>query len=120
MALDDGLAVRFRAMASSIGRIVRRGELSLLRVARRIIAAVLPADMLSARFVRRLFLAFLVANDALLRRASVLRLRHACLAAMLAAHVPFAFQIVCSCHFENSGWPQILELAIVGNFRGRR
>jgi hypothetical protein len=54
-------------MASSIGRIVRRGELSLLRVARRIIAAVLPADMLSARGVRRLFLPLLVADDALLR-----------------------------------------------------
>jgi len=67
MALDDGLAVGFRAMASSIGRIVRRGELSLFRVARRIIAAVLPADMLSARFVRRLFLSLLVADDALLR-----------------------------------------------------
>jgi hypothetical protein len=98
----------------------RRHPLSLFRIAKRIIAPIFPGNVLSTRFVRRLFLTLLVANDALLRRASVLRLRHACLAAMLAAHVPFAFQIVCSCHFENSGWPQILELAIVGNVQGRR
>ena len=93
-------------------RVVEEG-LSLFRIARRIIAPIFPADVLSTRFVRRLFLAFLVANDALLGRASVLGLRHACLTAMLAAHVPFAFQIVCS-------WPQILELAIVGTVRDRR
>jgi hypothetical protein len=38
-----------------------------LRITRRIIAPIFSADVLSARFVRRLFLAFLVSNDALLR-----------------------------------------------------
>jgi hypothetical protein len=47
-------------------RVVEEG-LSLFRIARRIIAPIFPADVLSTRFVRRLFLAFLVANDALLR-----------------------------------------------------
>jgi hypothetical protein len=91
-----------------------------LRITRRIIAPIFSADVLSARFVRRLFLAFLVANDALLRWASVLGPRHAGLAAMLAAHVPFAFQIVCFCHFENSGWPPIVKWVILGNAWDRR
>ncbi|UPJ52168.1 hypothetical protein IVB30_12900 [Bradyrhizobium sp. 200] len=46
-------------------RVVER--LSLFRITRRIIAPILPADMLSTRFVRWLFLSLLVANDALLR-----------------------------------------------------
>jgi hypothetical protein len=73
-------------------------KLSLFRIARRIVAPIFPADVLSARLVRGLFLSPLVANDALLRRASVLRLRHARLTTMLAAHVLSAFQIVCFSH----------------------
>jgi len=41
-----------------------RHPLSLFRITRRIIAMIFPADVLSTRFVGRLFLAFLVANDA--------------------------------------------------------
>jgi hypothetical protein len=41
--------------------------LSLFRIARRIIAPIFPADVLSARLVRWLFLSSLVANDTLLR-----------------------------------------------------
>jgi hypothetical protein len=41
--------------------------LSLFRIARRIVAPIFPADVLSARLVRWLFLSSLVANDALLR-----------------------------------------------------
>jgi hypothetical protein len=41
--------------------------LSLFWITRGIIAPIFPAEVLSTRFVRRLFLAFLVANDALLR-----------------------------------------------------
>jgi hypothetical protein len=65
-----------------------------LRITGRIVAPIFPADVLSPRFVRRLFLSLLVANDPLLRRASVLRPRHACLAAVPAAHILLAFQIV--------------------------
>jgi hypothetical protein len=42
-------------------------RLSLFRIARRIIATIFPADLLSARLVRRLFLSPLIENDALLR-----------------------------------------------------
>jgi len=68
--------------------------LTLFWITRRVVAAIFPADVLSTRLVRRLFLSPFVANDALLRRAFILRPRHACLAAMLAAHVLPAFQIV--------------------------
>jgi len=46
-------------------RVVER--LSLFRIAGRIVAPIFPADVLSARLVRWLFLSSLVANDALLR-----------------------------------------------------
>jgi hypothetical protein len=45
----------------------RRKGLSLFRITRRIIAPIFPADVLSTRLVRWLFLSPLVANDALLR-----------------------------------------------------
>jgi len=38
-----------------------------VRIAGRIIALIIPADMLSTRFIRRLLLPLLVADDALLR-----------------------------------------------------
>jgi hypothetical protein len=41
--------------------------LSLFRIARRIVAPIFPADVLSAPLVRWLFLTSLVANDTLLR-----------------------------------------------------
>jgi hypothetical protein len=45
----------------------RRKGLLLFRITRRITAPIFPADVLSTRFVRWLFLSPLVANDALLR-----------------------------------------------------
>jgi hypothetical protein len=51
--------------ARALLRVVER--LSLFRIAWRIVAPIFPADVLSARFVRGLFLSPLVANDALLR-----------------------------------------------------
>jgi hypothetical protein len=39
---------------------------------------------------------------------------------MLATHIPLAFQIVCFCHFENSGWPQIVKQMKIGNAWDRR
>ena len=46
-------------------RVVER--LSLFRIAGRIVAPIFPADVLSTRLVRGLFLSPLVANDTLLR-----------------------------------------------------
>ncbi|WP_334385446.1 hypothetical protein [Bradyrhizobium sp. AZCC 2262] len=45
----------------------RRKRLSLFRITRWIIAPIFPADVLSTRFGRWLFLSPLVPNDALLR-----------------------------------------------------
>jgi hypothetical protein len=47
-------------------RVVEKGY-RCLAITRRIIAPIFPADVLSTRFVRGLFLSPLVANDALLR-----------------------------------------------------
>jgi len=74
--------------------------LSLLWITWRIIAAILPADMLSTCLVDRLFLSLFVTHDALLCRTPILGLRHACLAAMLATHVLSAFQIVFFRHLK--------------------
>jgi hypothetical protein len=46
---------------------------------------------MSPRFIRWLFPSLFVSHDALLRRAPVLRLRHAGLSAMLAAHILLTF-----------------------------
>ena len=73
-------------------------------VARRIAAAIRPAGLLSAIFVRRLLLAFVVPHNALLRPRAVLRRAHACLSAVLAAHVLTAFQIVFLGHLTLR-WP---------------
>jgi hypothetical protein len=59
-----------------------------------VVASVFSADMLRPGFVCWLFLPFLVLHEALLRRASI-RLRHASLSTMLAAHILSAFQITC-------------------------
>jgi hypothetical protein len=67
--------------------------------------------MLSPLFVRRLFLSLLVANDALLRRVAVFRFRHAGLAAMLAAHVLLAFQIIFFWHVRTPVGATSLQLA---------
>jgi hypothetical protein len=49
---------------------------------------------LGSLFVSGLFLAFLVAHNALLSCASPLRLRHSGLTAVLPAHVAIAFEVV--------------------------
>ena len=78
----------------------RSKPLGLFRITRRIIATIFPADVLGTRFVRGLFLPSFIANDPLLRRALVFRLRHAGLSAMLAAHVLLAFQVVFFWHLR--------------------
>jgi hypothetical protein len=60
----------------------------------RIAAAVPPADSLSALLVRRLHLVPFVFDDALLRARAILTPRHTGLAAVLAAHVLTALQII--------------------------
>ncbi|HTG06537.1 MAG TPA: hypothetical protein VK635_21105 [Bradyrhizobium sp.] len=64
--------------------------------ARRVATPVLPADLLRARFVARLFLSALVAHDALIIAPGWTRFgfRHALLAAMFAALILRTLQIV--------------------------
>jgi hypothetical protein len=77
---------------------------------RRVVAPVLPTDLLGARFVARLLLSPLVAHDALILASSRtrLRLRRALLAAVLAALILYTFQIVFCGHRD-----QILLFALV-------
>ena len=69
-------------------------ESALAIVARRIAAIVLPADVLRPFLVARLFLALPVAHDPLIGAGPVDRLQHALLAAVLAALILLAFEIV--------------------------
>jgi hypothetical protein len=59
-------------------------------------------NLLGTRFVSRLFLSFLIAHDALVgtMRRLGLRLWHALLAAVFAALILYAFQIVLSGHCD--------------------
>ena len=61
------------------------------RIIRWIVVAACAADVMSPRFICWLFPSLFVSHDALLRRAPVLRLRHAGLSAMLAAHILLTF-----------------------------
>ena len=65
--------------------------LALLRITRRIFAFIFAADMRGARFVCRLLLTLFVSHDPLCRGAYLLRLWHAGLAAVFAAHILLAF-----------------------------
>jgi hypothetical protein len=73
-----------------------RGPGRLTFFARWVAAFVLPADLLSPRFVSRLLLPAFIANDALIPATSWTRWRlwHAFLAAMFTALILHAFQIV--------------------------
>jgi hypothetical protein len=74
------------------------------------VTPVLPTDLLGARFVTRLLLSPLVAHDALILISlrTRPRLRHALLAAVLAALILCTFEIVCCGHGD-----QILIFALV-------
>lgn len=80
---------------------------------RRVAAFVLPADLLSALFVPRLFLPAFIANDALIIaiRRGGLRLWHALLAAMFAALILRTFQIIFPGHCDHFHFPtSVVEL----------
>jgi hypothetical protein len=75
----------------------------------RIAATVLPADLLSAVFIARLFLSMRIANDALIRCRPRGWFRHALLSAVPSTLILLTFEVVFLRHF------QILAHAKIGS-----